>query len=325
MTFRFSAKTIFLTYTHATFQPEELLDFIESISSIQKAICCKEDHQDGDTHLHATVRFQRTLETRDPRKFDFKDTHPHISTPRNWGRSVNYCRKDGSYDIVYRGCEETDIVATSTRARGKDGCDGKQVGILAQGSRSRLEFLQSALSGGYPYAYADAIWKEVRRPKPPTLEEDGDFEGVISCPVLQLRGWGPTDQTLVVCGPTGCGKTTWAKKFAPKPCLWVTHRDSLRYFDKSRHKSIIFDEVRFTGDPFSGRGKTPLEGQIQYLDWDNARSLHVRYGVAEIPEHVFKIFTCTDSICFSKDPQLVRRVKVVNCYPDKSDESLWLY
>lgn len=138
-----------------------------------------------------------------------------------------------------------------------------------------------------------------------------------------LLVWAPdfaeSRKPVVICGPTGCGKSTWAKTHAPKPALWVTHLDILRKFDPKYHKSIIFDELRFAG---GDRDKPwPLESQIQLVDSYDHRDIHVRYGCASIPPGIPKIFTCTGSLPFSKDPQIKRRILVLSVYGNT--EALW--
>ena len=115
-----------------------------------------------------------------------------------------------------------------------------------------------------------------------------------------------------------------ALREAPKPCLFVTHKDELRWFDEKVHKSIVFDEIRCTGetDGWSRRGKWPLVEQIKLLTADTPVSLHVRYGVARIPPKVVKLFTCTDTVLFTDDAQTRRRIhQLVNLY---DHEGIWV-
>jgi len=108
-------------------------------------------------------------------------------------------------------------------------------------------------------------------------------------------------------GPAGCGKTTIAIQYATKPSLFVTHMDILKQFKPGFHKSIIFDDVSFA--------HLPRETNISIVDTEQPRAIHVRYGVAEIPNGVEKWFTANrypfilGATRF--DPAIERRTKLL--------------
>lgn len=114
-------------------------------------------------------------------------------------------------------------------------------------------------------------------------------------------------KSMVIVGQAGCGKTTVAKHFASKPALFVTHMDILKQFKPNFHKSIIFDDVSFA--------HLPRETNISIVDTEQPRAIHVRYGVAEIPERVEKWFTCNRypfvAGATGFDPAIERRIKVL--------------
>jgi len=131
--------------------------------------------------------------------------------------------------------------------------------------------------------------------------------GVINPRFLEMFNWNPWDlkKTLVLVGPSGIGKTTWAKKNAPKPCLFVSHLDDLKSFRADMHKSIMFDDVSVT--------HMPITSQIHLCDMENVRSIHVRYGTVTIPAGVPKIFTCNSSPIALEHPAIARRCQFINC------------
>lgn len=156
--------------------------------------------------------------------------------------------------------------------------------------------------------YAKSIWASYHTDTIMTLTSDMDFAGNID-PCFQ-RLVDNTEMhdnlTLLVVGEAGIGKTTWAKRTIPKPCLFVTHIDDLRKFKVGYHNSILFDDVSVT--------HFPETAQIHLVDWENPRSVHVRYGTARIPAGVRKIFTCNSLPVSVHHPAISRRTQVLFCH-----------
>lgn len=156
--------------------------------------------------------------------------------------------------------------------------------------------------------YAKAIWDNYHTDTIMTLTSDMDFAGNID-PRFQalVDNFEFHDNlTLLVVGEAGIGKTTWAKKTIPKPCLFVTHIDDLRKFKVGYHVSILFDDVCVTHFPDTA--------QIHLVDYENPRSVHVRYGTARIPAGIHKIFTCNTLPVSIHHAAISRRSQVLYCY-----------
>jgi hypothetical protein len=66
--------------------------------TISKGVVGQEHHQDGNTHLHAYVKLDKDIHTRDCRFFDitWEDTvyHPNIRQAKNANGSIKYCIKE---------------------------------------------------------------------------------------------------------------------------------------------------------------------------------------------------------------------------------------
>lgn len=109
---------------------------------------------------------------------------------------------------------------------------------------------------------------------------------------------------VILWGPPGIGKTSFAKAHFTNPLL-VSHMDDLLHF--SDHDGIIFDDMSFK--------HMPRSAQIHITDTDEDRSIHCRYRCAEIPAGTKKIF-CTNEeggYCVDlNDPAIMRRVVVVH-------------
>jgi len=113
-----------------------------------------------------------------------------------------------------------------------------------------------------------------------------------------------TRKSTIIIGPSGIGKTTYAKMKAKKPSLFVTHIDDLKFMNASI-KSIIFDDMTFK--------HLPLQSQIHLVDRDENRSIHVRYGTVQIPQGMEKWFTCNEQP-FDEHDAIKRRVQEINLY-----------
>lgn len=118
--------------------------------------------------------------------------------------------------------------------------------------------------------------------------------------------------SAVVQGGPGIGKTQYALSHFENP-LFVTHMDRLKFFDPTYHDGIVFDDMSFL--------HMPLQAQKFLLDWSNNRDLNVKYGMATIPRHTKKIFTCNyDEFPFDlNNTAVMDRVYHLQC--DRSLES----
>jgi len=278
--FRFNSKRIFLTYPQCDLTTEQLFTSFQQQGTIIYCIIARELHQDGNAHRHALIEYEQKLQFRSPRKFDIDNYHPSIERPRNWVATLNYCKKDGDYEEF----------GTNEREPTESVCD------IARNCGNWEDWVTYCLKHKIQFGYMEAIWKRLQD----TLTiKDFDSAGVIRSDLDELRIHEEERKSICIQGPSGIGKSTWAKREAPKPALWVTHIDNLKSFDPQVHKSIIFDDMSFL--------HIPREAQIHLVDNDDTRSIHIRYGVATIPKGTRKIFTSNGPI-FSQDPAIARRV-----------------
>lgn len=318
MTFRVNATRFLLTYPQSSFDCDALFETLSALpQGISKAIITRELHQDGNLHVHCAVEFQRRLNSQRVSIFDHDGRHPNIQSCRNWSACVEYCRKEDAIETRYYNCTAEDA---SLERTGQTGDDSAFENCIS--AHDLREWYEWCLRHDIAFAYANAIWNYVRGPRPPTFHVN-DTNGVITDFKLQCLQWDESYHTLLICGPSGCGKTTWALKNAPTPFLYVTDVDDLAFFDEYVHKSIVFDEIRCTGDD-QGRGKWPLTSQIKLITWDTPCSIRVRYKLARIPAHIPKIMTCCDYFALNGDEQIKRRVQAVNLYTDRNDSDLWM-
>lgn len=298
--FRLKARHIFLTYPRSDFQHIELYAFLKSIAPIDHCIVATELHSDGEQHLHAAVSYTRPIETRSQTRFDYEGRHPNIQKARSWHAVCAYVKKDGDYSLFDGEGQiaDTDALDWSTGDFRESPYD------VARRTTSRGKWIEYCIDARIPPAYGFAIWGDVSGAVPPTITdaiETDDPQLASRLRDLRLQSMPfPTEdsRSLVLIGPTGCGKTSYAKLRAPKPALFARHIDDLKHLT-NQHRCVIFDDMDF--------GHTPRQNQIFLVDKFDSASIHMRHTVARIPAGVHRIFT-GNHYMFLDDPAIDRRV-----------------
>lgn len=180
------------------------------------------------------------------------------------------------------------------------------VTVSEQGRRTDVERALEALDNG---ATDRELWKEhapvmlryekamkrarvMRASVAPLTERT--LEDFVNVPI---HDWA---KSQVIVGPSGYGKTEYAKALLPK-ALFVSHMDELAGLNEE-HEGIIFDDMSFE--------HLPRTAQIHLVDQDNGRAIHIRYTVANIPAKVKKIFLTNTPNIFTFDPAINRRVEI---------------
>lgn len=284
MPFRFDSQTFFLTYAQSgDLTTEEIRTHLESIRPLHWVRIAKEQHESGDPHFHVVGKFKGRFASRNERVFDIRGKHPNIQPVRSIGHSLEYCTKDGEF---------TDFGPVP-------GTANSQFDIMAAAATlPEIEYWKACMRAKVGYMYANKFWDIYKRSK--ACEIDESYQPDLTRESLELlcQTYHPEKATVIV-GPTGAGKTSWAKRVCPKPALWVRHMDVLRSFRPEYHKSIVFDDMSFK--------HLPREAQIHICDWNDEAHIHCRYGHATIPAGVVKIFTANE-YPFSEDAAIERRV-----------------
>lgn len=233
--FRIQGKHFFLTYPRCDLPKEDLRTFLLSLYPEHgpHALVAREQHEDGSYHLHAAVTFERRIDCRDARRFDFLGHHPNLQRARSIQDVAEYISKDG--DVTGSLPE-----GNETRGGWSD---------IIDSSTTRGEFLQ-AVRRSYPRDYVIhhsqlASFCDLQYP-----EDDQTYthpeEFTFNLP-LTLRTWqeqefvkGDRPRALVLSGRTRTGKTTWARSLGPH--LYYNGYFSLADFT-SEKAYVIFDDV----------------------------------------------------------------------------------
>lgn len=275
--FRFNAKKVFLTYAQCDdLTKEDVYHTISELYPVEVYALGEETHQDGGRHIHAYFEFKHKLDKRDQTCFDVnngtKQYHPNIENVQrgraNVDRIFTYLSKEDPNPL-------TNFEPKLTWAEIKEKAESAEEYLnLVEHHYPR----DAALAWDRLKSYAEARYN---RTDPNTITDFQPHEGWV-CPEELVDVGVRTDRCVVVVGPAGCGKTTWAKNVAEKPILFISHMDGLRKLNAT-HKSIIFDDMDFQ--------HYPLQAQKHLLDTENPREIHIRYRTAVIPAGMQKIFT----------------------------------
>lgn len=267
MSFRFNAGHCLLTYSRCPLSRETIRDNLIAVCGqhIKRMVVGQEHHQDGTLHIHVAIKFTKKMNIRRANYFDCEGYHPNLKSYGTYAGAENYLYKEDSTPL------EHGAPAEEATERLRDVCAS---------FNDRLDWLEYCHTHRVQSWIGNEVWSIVHPQRRNTITEWDGLGTIVSELSAITIGEG---NTLLV-GRSGCGKSTWAKRECPKPALWVTHLDDLKNFERGFHKSIIFDDVSFH--------HLPATSQIHLVDWNDARSIHVRYGIAQIPPRTTKIFTC---------------------------------
>jgi hypothetical protein len=296
---RLRGRYFFLTYPQCAEEPSVLWNHLSGLGAAGAAIA-RESHQDGNPHIHAAVDFGKQRKFGDATAyFDFLSHHGNYQVCRNWKAVTRYIEKEN--DVSYYG--QVQRLADS---------DPAEIFAVARSAGSYEDYLVYCLRNNIPFGYVGEVWRTVTESRPPTVMDEHDAVGIL-VPFLQFLRFDPhIKRSLCLQGPSGIGKTTWAKFHAPKPALLVSDIDDLKYFRQGFHQSIIFDDMHFSGNA-DGKGAWPRTSQIHLVDMYETRSIRCRHRNAVIPAGTWRIFTCNE-YPFTLDDAIARRVNLIQAW-----------
>lgn len=275
--FRISASAVLLTYSQCDDLTKEdvLYTLLDRLPPFDYSIG-EESHADGGRHIHAVLKFRVKFDSRDVTVFDIAtfegQYHPNIETIKrgkaHLERAVDYTQKEDP-------CPLSSFPSKKTW------------GEIIDESATREEYLDN-IRKYYPREWAMNLQRyEYSASKLFPAEDPNTIpEGyTIAYEHSELPIEQDFSRSLVIVGQPGCGKTTWAKKYSPKPALFIRHLDSLGLF-RPEHRSIIFDDLDFR--------HLPESTQKYLVDYENLAEIHCRYKVAKIPAGITRIFTANE-------------------------------
>lgn len=285
--FRCNRKKIGLTYSAPKDAKEHpfdklenpltgLLEFLENLGGHCKYIIAKEKHKSGKLHYHCFLKYDVEIDTKNCRYFDFMDVHPNILKNEAGPGWQSYIKKDKDF---ITNMEENPF----------------SVALQKKNIEEAMDYLWQSRTAMMA-TNADRIYKNMKTRMAPKKVRKG--------PTIDKKWKRPlkTDfRTMVFQGPSGIGKTQFAKAHFKKPLL-VSRMDQVKLLDET-HDGIVFDDMNFC--------ELDRTAQIHLVDWDEERHIPARYNDAIIPAETKKIFT-TNVMCLNyNDAAIARRLEIV--------------
>jgi hypothetical protein len=101
MVFQLKSKNVLLTYAQCTVTKDATINHLKNLLLPDHPniyiIVGHELHQDGGDHLHAYLRSESPIRTRDNAYFDIEGFHPNIVSCRSPQKARDYAKKDNDY------------------------------------------------------------------------------------------------------------------------------------------------------------------------------------------------------------------------------------
>lgn len=212
--FRVRALRLFLTWPKVSQDAPDLgawSGFLRGVLSedLSGGIVAREQHKDGDWHIHAFLEFRDRVTINDPRIYDYNGHHANIQSARSSAAVRKYITKDGDYeswgDIILPDLQRTEM------------------GRAIISDPRRLAELVGR-SPGYVLQY-DRLERAV----------DSYYAAVAPRELRDVRG-------IWIYGPSGSGKS-W-DVYHKHPDAY-RHMVNTKWYDHYRgEKTLVFDDFR---------------------------------------------------------------------------------
>ena len=293
--FRLQARSLFLTYPQVpdTWTSEKVLDTARLVLQgkgyeIVKWCVARELHKDGGIHFHAYFDMDKRVRLRGAHCLDLEigGTKQHGNYKAANKGTVKYIQKFGDY-ITNIG-EVEDYLALARRGDAVAATD-LYLDTHARDAMitGRARVLQNAMQLGPPRVQGQKM---------------GPFGHSLW---LAVNGWDRALQALLLWGPTGSMKTSFAKHLLPG-ALFVREVNQLKELTPE-HVGIIFDDMAFEGEK--------RETVLHLLDLENDSHIRVLYQSTRIPAGTPRIFTSNKPALYTFgrwDDALARRTYIAN-------------
>ena len=246
-----TATRLLLTYPQCDKECRWLVDKLKSLEKYGGCIVGREKHEQTEGwHLHAYFFFNDIVKMKSGtlnKMFDFEGFHPNIELVKkgraNIDRVVRYVIKDGCYKCD--NCNENEVMFEKTVKKTCKEVLETEMKKLVEGNDINPIHMKSLL-------WAQHWWKLLKKP--------ADKE--------KNRG-------IWIVGPTGTGKTYWARKFANEHGGLYIKGQNKWWDGYDGEKVVVLDDLdigalchflKIWGDRAACKGE--VKGGIVWLDYD---------------------------------------------------------
>lgn len=286
--FRIHARQFFLTWPKCTLSKEEALAIMLEIIPVEQYVITRELHKDGTPHLHAYIKCSKVVDIRNPHRLDLKEFHGHYQTCRNTSAVIKYCTKEENY---ITNIPTFQPIAAAIRV------------IQAENFDNGLEIVKTSPELAKDYL-KDTLKYETSISRLYAIKTYQNLKYRFKT-MQSILKWKKHKHALLFMGPTGLGKTEYAKSLFDNP-LFIRDINGLKELRRD-HDGIIFDDMFFAD--------WPREKQIHLLDLTNDSQINVKYSTVTIPRLMPRVFTCNRPI-FTADSAIQRRIRLIKIIED---------
>lgn len=258
MSFQLRSKNVALTYPKCPLDKQRVLDALRGKcgDNLNAILVSSEQHADGSPHLHAYLRFDTALSTRDSRYFDIEDYHPNVQSCRSPKKWLAYCRKADESPAVHGDLAEsvsqrvTDAVASILDNGGThDDVYQQYPGFYLMNKRKVDELSSWLVDKRLKTGKED--WMNARDRLQLAIQEEMEPD----TPEFEIGMWllqnikverALRQKQLWINGAPGCGKTSLIMELDRYLKVFWVPMDGDRFIDgfTDDYDLIVFDEMK---------------------------------------------------------------------------------
>jgi len=253
--FRLSAVNLYLTYPKCSIELSNFLFLLkEKLASfiVKDYMLVKENHEDGNPHIHAFIKCYKKAEIKNPNYLDIQyDSivyHGNYQTAKKPNSIIEYLLKG----ITNKNDER--LIFSPGMSNRID-----ELGVWLEFGKAIIKLAEE---GNIPAAinmykeerpiefikYKSRIEKSLQELHMSKLGFNMKFsysQFIIPDEVKAVIDAYNENKTLIIIGKPGIGKTTWLTSWlgiSGKIPLVANNIDAIRFFDPNKHSALIFDD-----------------------------------------------------------------------------------